>query len=625
MSDEMILIERAMDVAIGHKAGLSSDGREVFSLMPEVSLALEQTGHPYRILEEFTPAEEFNRMALERYIWLEGFLAELDERILQAFPVFKEVGVRPAVSHFFFFKILFDGLASTAQLQINAIRALRPSRVLFVPSMVGRFGREMFFSGESIHSRLAPLTAAAVGVEPVPLGTPVNFSIKKQGNPLWRTIHYCPRRPLARMFREKLGKFLARNKMPVFSDQHPQALVLTDSHDISLLLERLRRGKGWEGVIVGSDGKAAGGVPSLNDEAVADRACPIADRLWKSLETDASWQAKMFFHGVDIYPVARSRLEWFVRKGLPEAVALSVFWRRFLQQRPPVCVLGSSSNVGYAPRIPCSIARHSGVPMVLYQEGAGFGVPDCPIYDHTDLKSCDLFLGYGAGTEDHVKSRGEGTPCRAVGSARLESLKATLSDQQRRGDYFLYVPTRLQLRVQHHPYNGGSAPYYFEFQKRVLSVLSSFPQTRFVVKPPPSEPDHSLSLWLAWKRSAMPNCRVAEGPLRFFLPDAAGFILDFPSTTFLEALLTEKPIFICLDPRLTHLDPGAETLIARRAVVCHGIEELAVQLKGYLKGNPPPANFSETSVRRRFATHLDDGGGLERAFHAMEAVVGEGR
>jgi hypothetical protein len=42
----------------------------------------------------------------------------------------------------------------------------------------------------------------------------------------------------------------------------------------------------------------------------------------------------------------------------------------------------------------------------------------------------------------------------------------------------------------------------------------------------------------------MPNCRVAEGPLRFFLPDAAGFILDFPSTTFLEALLTEKPIFI---------------------------------------------------------------------------------
>lgn len=123
----------------------------------------------------------------------------------------------------------------------------------------------------------------------------------------------------------------------------------------------------------------------------------------------------------------------------------------------------------------------------------------------------------------------------------------------------------------------------------------------------------------------MPNCRVAEGPLRFFLPDAAGFILDFPSTTFLEALLTEKPIFICLDPRLTHLDPGAETLIARRAVVCHGIEELAVQLKRYLKGNPPSANFSETSVRRRFATHLDDGGGLERAFHAMEAVVGEER
>ena len=110
--------------------------------------------------------------------------------------------------------------------------------------------------------------------------------------------------------------------------------------------------------------------------------------------------------------------------------------------------------------------------------------------------------------------------------------------------------------------------------------------------------------------------------MRFFLPEAAGFIFDFPSTTFLEALSTDKPIFICLNPRLTHLDPGVESIIARRVVLCRGIHDLEDQLRRYFGGQSLPVNFKEISVRQHFATHLDDGLSLDRAVQALESVCG---
>src|SRR5205814_139441 len=117
---------------------------------------------------------------------------------------------------------------------------------------------------------------------------------------------------------------------------------------------------------------------------------------------------------------------------------------------------------------------------------------------------------------------------------------------------------------------------------RLLRIFSLFPNISFVIKPPPFSSSRDLRRWFSIIGRPT-NCRLIEGvPLQYLLSEMGGFIFDFPSTTFLETLLTEKPIFISVDPYLTHLEPQTEEIASKRAIICHGLEDFRTAFQKYL-------------------------------------------
>lgn len=620
MSKRLILIERPQDVARPRGVSLSSETVWI-SLAPAASVALDQRGIAWRILEEFTPAEEFNRAALDRYRWLDGFTADLDDRIQTAIPLFNTLGTRPATSHYYALKILMDCVAAKAQLLRNALIALEPSEVLFMPTRPGRFGRNLYFEEESAFSHLIPPVARAAGIPAIPLGPPARFDERGSRWTACHAVLSAKKRSMEQRARSGLEASWrpASGRRPrVSGTPHPRVLVLSNRHDLPALLQALRGRYGIDVQEVPLER-----IPSVRPAAsearrIAGTVRPLAVKLWDSLRRDESWRASLSLPGLDLFPVLRTRLERFVCDGLPEIALALVVWMDELRRCRPSAVLSCSSNVGYLGQSVCAAARSAGIPIILYQEGGGFGVPCAPIYDHTDMRNCDVFLAYGHGTSVHLAARGvrpRGVVLK-IGSARLDQLRASLNGHRVDAQSYLYLPTQLHGNAQHHPYNGGTATYYFERQKQLISILAGFPEIRVTVKLPPSERDRSLVHWLSQQRFR--NCRVVEGaPLSSLLPKAGGFILDFPSTTLLEALVTERPIFICLDPYLTELNPEAEEVLARRAVICRGLEGFRAAFSRHLTGEAQSVDPSEPTARRWYATHLDNGGSLDRAARAV--------
>lgn len=619
----LLLIERPEDVPFA-----SEDGPEeaVISLAPEAALELERRGVPYRILEDFTPAEEFVREAMERYRFLDRMVEDLDDRMRKAVPELKEFDIRPASASYHALKVFLDGLAMKAQLLVNAFKALEPDEARFMPSKPGDFGPELFFENESLFSRLMPAAAEASGIKPVPLGPEASFVPEMAQRRRLYLLRPSQWPTLLAKVRARAAKLLLR-KPDAFrpgADPRPLALTLYDAHDIPSLTEELGR-RGFETAPVPFDHSDLARLRTADPEAARSEgeARAASERLWEELDGDRTWRRSFVFHGVDAYPAARERLARFVSRSPSEALLAARAWKRSFQTRKPACVLTCSSLVGHVGHAIFAAARRAGAPIIGFQEGAGFGVPYCPIYDHTDMRVFDLFLSYGEGTARHLEESGvrpKGV-VRETGSTRLESLRPRLAARSESSHLYLYVPTTLHGRVQHAPYNGGTASYYFEAQKKLITALSRFPNIELVVKQPTGPGSQAMKGWVALSKTRG-ACRVVDNvPLTRLIPEAEGFITDFPSTTLLEMLMTDKPVFLLIDPYLTRLEPAAEAVLRKRASISGSVRELESAFERHL-GGERLADSRDPEARRWFATHLDDGRCLERACEAVLEACG---
>ena len=104
------------------------------------------------------------------------------------------------------------------------------------------------------------------------------------------------------------------------------------------------------------------------------------------------------------------------------------------------------------------------------------------------------------------------------------------------------------------------------------------------------------------------------------------FVIDLPSTTFLEALTTDKPIMVCgasmpwpWTPGVWH--PSILDMWQERVEYSDHLNEFCDLLRERLKdGNFEPVH-SDNSLLKLFGTHLDDGNSAERAYSFLYSLA----
>jgi hypothetical protein len=103
------------------------------------------------------------------------------------------------------------------------------------------------------------------------------------------------------------------------------------------------------------------------------------------------------------------------------------------------------------------------------------------------------------------------------------------------------------------------------------------------------------------------------------LSDAQIVILDRPSTTSLEACVTDKPLFVLISSR--NWFPLPEKLLRKRAIVSYTPEELLKSVDLYLNSGIYDADVNNREFVVAYGSHLDDGKGHFRTLRELNKII----
>lgn len=267
-----------------------------------------------------------------------------------------------------------------------------------------------------------------------------------------------------------------------------------------------------------------------------------------------------------------------------------------------------------------SVGKHLGIPRICYQHGEMSLYESGLWSESSELLYCSHYFTFGDQVSlEKANSAREVTGFRraiSVGSAGLEKLRDSPSAPD---GYILYAASKYL------DYSAGFVPrhvdvHLFRNQELLIpyfeDVIQRSPDTRVVWKLNPER---------LTRQPVTATNRVTvirdEKTFTDLLPDARIVILDRPSTTSLEACMTEKPLFVSMANRNWY--PLPESLLRKRAVIAYTAEELVESIDRYLSTGYYPADVKNREFLRAYGVHLDDGEAARRAMDELLKLVEE--
>ena len=150
----------------------------------------------------------------------------------------------------------------------------------------------------------------------------------------------------------------------------------------------------------------------------------------------------------------------------------------------------------------------------------------------------------------------------------------------------MYTPTTYRRQAMYYP--GGinhTDLNFYRVRKAILETITAFSGFDFLVKLHPAEKELTDLEILAG-----PGSRIAFSRARLsdVIDKADGYIIDYPSTTLLQVLMTGKPVFVYLGGELLQLNKNVLEMLEDSRVSCCVEPELVAQRLTEFLENPCP-------------------------------------
>ncbi len=172
-------------------------------------------------------------------------------------------------------------------------------------------------------------------------------------------------------------------------------------------------------------------------------------------------------------------------------------------------------------------------------------------------------------------------------------------------------------------FDAGTTPDVLEseLQEAVVAVAREFTAYDFIFKAFPYQ-DQRDTPAVARAGAVGSNCRVElKKSLPALIARCDLIVLLFPSTALLEALLSDKPVIVLVDPRFVSMRPVARAALERRAIVADSPVRLLEQFRAVLANGGFRASAPiDDLFLREYGTYLDDGKSADRALAALTSV-----
>ena len=671
MTDTLIFIELPgqIDTALKAARRRGITDYHLLALTPHVEYALEKKGWAYQRPEDYHSEEDINAVGLEDVSTLNRYCDTVDDFLQDRCDILKEHGIRPANLNWYYLKILFNSVSIRAFIIRRILETERPQQMLYFGTQKEPAIRNLVFLRESAWSRVIPLACAAMDVPYAHLGKDTNPSIlnRRPWDRSWKpraAIKESGRRLLGpvgirlfwkayketQSFAHWLRSRLHNNRLP----SRPTVLVLESDYSLAhLLLQAESRGSfnilRWEverlqtpfyldHSMVFKNGSAASAFPARH--ALREQSKRLGEEMGAIPDIRSFFQ----FSAIDCFPALERRLVRFFEVDLPELVYTYLNARALLRAERPIAVLAATMG-DYSRQAVALAARNENIPFVVYRHGESSGHMEMksgvhPINETIELLLPHYVLVFGEGDVKYFNNS-ERRIARIVpvGSAVLDHLKKPVAPDtgaKLRRKFGLspdkklvvYALTDMEGNIRIAPYRSRSPSLTYKIQRKLLDVFSEFPEIQFVLKlhVPPGHPCSPIAQEVKDRRLA--NCVTMTEPLTSLLPMADMFITDYPTTSFLEMLTTDRPILVCGHqlPRRWAADwhPSVLDMWKERVVYADDLEKFLDLLRAHLKEERFQAVQSANTLLKLFGTHLDDGQSAHRAHVFLESLAGAG-
>lgn len=224
-------------------------------------------------------------------------------------------------------------------------------------------------------------------------------------------------------------------------------------------------------------------------------------------------------------------------------------------------------------RVLLTLFKQYNIPTVNIQHGGAWGYFGQGLAEvfYSDLSGIDYFFAFGSGVQTYIENNYKkyirDVP-KIIVTGSKEIYKIENLEQKKEASLSLqnifYVPTSFNLRRNlwhYYPEN-----YYYLFQKKLIDYFVANTQINFYYK------DHYKGQIInpipAYIKDK--NCKsikIINEKFSKVLDQADMFIVDSPTTTFLEAAVTNKLIVLYWDTELMPIEKYSFELIKKRAEV----------------------------------------------------------
>jgi len=361
------------------------------------------------------------------------------------------------------------------------------------------------------------------------------------------------------------------------------------------------------------------------------------EHLVRELEENLSFRNLFIWDGIDTYPLMKQRIAYLVMDNVNRVASAYEEASRFFKKKGISALLTSVKGRAVDHAV-CLAAQHNNIPVLNWQHGSA-GYYQHHTLEFFDLLTSDIYLAYGEGVCESLGERAAKYQAvvEPVGSISLDMLRnkgkktspdhnlsQQLSLAKRAGKQVcLYATTDY---LQNNWYASYDPPpsdnLLYQTQMVLVRELLTFPELYLILKLHPT-PLHRKPPWLSYCQEKSSLFVVSnEYTFTDLLDYSALIIIDWPSTTLLQAIATNKPVFVVM--KHLSLFPEARRMLARRAVCADEPHEIIESLKKYLSTGIYPADIEDNAFLKAYGTHLDDGHSYERAVaEVCKAIEGK--
>ncbi|KQC04383.1 MAG: hypothetical protein APR53_03290 [Methanoculleus sp. SDB] len=617
-------LEQVEDVSAFFEKDIYRDSEVLLiATSPQVCHELEKTGLPYRQIEDYSDRYEIITLGMNNFRTLESLCHEVDDLLRSRYFDVKKYGLRLTLDNIYPLKILYDALSIRIAILSNVIAREKPETIV---TCVRKAPREScnpqslpFSYHESIYDILLgiPKLRGDITHERIGIGEPgedtaisgapgsILFAHLKEHvrhSACVTAILYCTRvagiaGTLCLIPRILINHIHGRKKLFCMGYAYNWENILPELYREGYSVYHYHFGDTAPG-----DTSEEFFTPEL--EPIIRKYCTIG--------------------AIDFSEQFAERCKSFIRTSVACAMTHTGRLDSILEKLSPQAMICGTKPY-FIDHLAAHVAHRKQIPVVSWQHGS-HGMNYAPLMLFVETMDSNAHLFFGEGVQEvyakDIERLAFATETIPVGSQELESLFATQTAGRREYDV-LYVTTNY---MENHLYIFSPSVLqdndFWRTQKTILDAVGRLGLKTAFKLHPGRYYDHHLSEYVESKSYSCVTIIKNERSYTALLADADIVVIDFPSTTLLQALARGKTVFVLL--RHLKFNTHAINLLKKCAYCSEDPAELAEMIARYCTGKPldQQPDSKNTEFLEHYGIHKMDGRVAERAISALAAVIG---